>query len=102
MQQLVLQFPAHDMADYDAVIKVEELLIRGLGDRAEVDGHDVGLGAMNVFVWTEDATGTFAMVRELLADHALGSAFEAGYTERDADVDYTPLWPEDLERFDVL
>jgi hypothetical protein len=102
MQQLVLQFPAHDTADYDAVIEVEELLIRGLGDRAEVDGHDVGLGAMNVFIWSEDATATFAAVRELLAEHPLGSAFEAGYTERDADAGYTPLWPEDLERFEVL
>jgi hypothetical protein len=102
MQQLVLQFPARDMADYDAVIEVEELLIGGLGDRAEVDGHDVGLGAMNVFIWAENATATFAAVRELLADHPLGSAFEAGYTERDADDDYTPLWPEGLERFDLL
>jgi hypothetical protein len=90
------------MADYDAVIEVEELLISGLGDGAEVDGHDVGLGAMNVFIWTEDATATFATVRELLADHPLGSGFTAGYRERDDDADYTRLWPEDLERFDVL
>jgi hypothetical protein len=72
MQQLVLQFPVEDIADYDAVIELEELLISGVGDRAEVDAHDVGLGAMNVFIWTDDARSTFATVRELLADHSLG------------------------------
>jgi hypothetical protein len=101
MHQLVLQFPADTTADYDVVIEVEELLIGGLDDQSEVDGHDFGLGAMNVFIWTHDASRTFASVRELLAHHPLMRTVAAGYREDDADA-FTPLWPEGSEHFDVL
>ena len=101
MQQLVLQFPAQSTADYDTLVEMEEALIGGLGDRGDVDGHDFGQGAMNVFIWTEDAPRTFAAAQRLLADNPLMRSLAAGYREEDGDV-YTPLWPEASDEFDVL
>lgn len=100
MPQLVLQFPAQTTADYDALVETEALF-GGLDDRGDVDGHDFGQGAMNLFIWTEDAPRTFAAVQRLLAGNPLMSSLAAGYREEDGDV-YTPLWPEDGDTFDVL
>lgn len=100
MYRFVLQLPVSSMADYDAVVALEDLLIDGLGDD-EVDGHDVGGGEMNVFIWTQNLRGTLDRVQTLLKDHPLADFFLAGFRDEGAD-DYTPLWPEGLERFDVL
>lgn len=101
MDQLVLQFSVHSTADYDAVVEAEEALITGLGDRADVDGHDVGQGAMNVFVLTEDAPGVFASARELLASHDRTTLLAAAHRECDSEDDYRLLWPEDRDRFEL-
>ena len=101
MHQLVIQFPAERTADYDAVVAVEDLLINQLDDGSDVDGHDVGGGAMNVFLYTEDAPATFERVRALIADHRLARSMAAGYREEDGD-EYVPLWPADSPGFDVL
>jgi hypothetical protein len=100
MHQLVLQFPAGSVADYNALVALEDALIDGLGDRADVDGHDLAQGEMNVFIWTEDASRTLELVQKLLAGDQLLSALAAGYRDEDADV-YTPLWPEHSDAFVV-
>jgi hypothetical protein len=101
MQQLVLQFPARSIDDYDAMVEMEEALIDALGDRADVDGHDFGQGEMNVFIWTEDAPRTFGLAQTFLAGNPLMSSLAAGYREQDGEV-YVPLWPEDSDAFVVL
>ena len=98
---LVLQFPADDVGDYDAMVEIEDLLIDKLDDQDEVDGHDLGQGEMNIFIRTDDARRTFAAVREALADHALMRMLAAGYREEDGN-DFTSLWPTGIERFEVL
>jgi hypothetical protein len=100
MQQLVLQFPADAIDDYDAMVELEDLLIETLNDGSDVDGHDFGNGEMNIFVWTDDAERTFATVREILLDHALMRTLAAGYREEHAN-GYTPLWPAGSQRFEV-
>jgi hypothetical protein len=100
MYQFVLQFPASSMADYDAVVALEDLLIDDLGDD-QVDGHDVGGGEMNLFIWTQNPRGTLDRVQTLMKDHPLADSMLAGFRDQGAD-SYTPLWPEGLERFEVL
>lgn len=100
MYQLVLRLPAASMADYDAVVALEDLLIDGLGSDA-VDGHDVGGGTMNLFIWTPNPRGAFGRVQTLIKGHPLAASVVAGFRDEGAD-EYTPLWPPDLERFDLL
>ena len=46
--QLVLQWPAVSLRDYDELIELESRIISEIGTLAEVDGHDMGVGEMNI------------------------------------------------------
>jgi hypothetical protein len=52
--QLVLQFAADSLVDFDRLVALEDRLIEELGQLAMVDGHDFGLGQFNIFVLTDD------------------------------------------------
>ena len=52
--QLVLQFYASSIEDFDQLIEIEEMLESTLGNLHEVDGHDFGSGEMNIFIHTND------------------------------------------------
>ncbi len=52
--QLVIQYPASSVADYDRVIDLESFLIDHIAQGSEIDGHDAGSGEINVFFHTED------------------------------------------------
>ena len=56
--QLVLQFAAGTLSDYDALVAMEDQLIELLGESA-VDGHDMGSGEANIFIHTSDPQNTF-------------------------------------------
>jgi hypothetical protein len=95
---LVLQFPVASTDDYDAVVELEERLMDELRDSADVDGHDVGGGVMNVFVFTDDPSGTLDRALRVLGASPLAGSLRAGSRREDEDT-YTPLWPEGLDRF---
>ena len=58
--QVILQWPAHSLDDYAEMVGgVEELLIAKLSAQNEVDGHDFGVGATNIFVLTDDPRRAF-------------------------------------------
>lgn len=46
--QLVLQFAAASMEDFDRLVALEDRLTGELDNRATVDGHDFGLGEFNI------------------------------------------------------
>lgn len=46
--QLILQWPKSSMAQYDALTDIEDLLIKHLPGRSQVDGHDMGAGEVNI------------------------------------------------------
>jgi hypothetical protein len=48
--QLVLQFPATSLDDYDTFVALEEILRQKICDFGEIDGHDFGSGEMNIFI----------------------------------------------------
>src|SRR6266699_2489706 len=71
--QLVLQFSGDSLADYDAMVALENELIAELGDTADVDGHDFGSGEVNIFIITTDPARTFRQSRAVLeGDRRLG------------------------------
>ncbi len=55
---LVLQWPASTIADYDALVAVETLLIERLTS-GKIDGHDMGSSEANIFIQTDDPERTF-------------------------------------------
>src|SRR5436190_22804080 len=64
--QLVLQFRGDSLDDFDAMVALEEELREELGDSADVDGHDVGSGETNIFIFTSDPAATFRRARPAL------------------------------------
>lgn len=90
--QLVLQFAAGTISDYDALIAIEHQLIDTLGDNM-VDGRDMGSGKANIFILTSDPQRTFRQLAPLLVRTGRMPAVTAAYRRTGEDC-YHVLWPE--------
>jgi hypothetical protein len=97
-QELVLQFPASSVKDYDALIELEDSIIAGIGTLGEVDGHDMGLGVMNIFVRTDHPTLAFQQMQSLLVTKDFMPDVKAAYRDVGQD-NYTILYPVGLSHF---
>ena len=95
---LVLQFDGKGLADYDALIDLENQIERELGDSAVVDGHDFGSGEGNIFIRTDDPRAILKRIDDLLS--TVKPYMRVAFRHHDED-DYTPLWPPDLGVFEV-
>ena len=98
--QLVLQFPAAGMRQFDGLVALEEDLIQNLPPTSEVDGHDFGSGEFNIFVFTDHPRDTFDAARKLINKSPFQHELRAAYRERGKE-EYVILWPEHLEEFRV-
>jgi hypothetical protein len=94
--QLVLQFAADTITDYDTLIALEHQLIDALGDNS-VDGHDMGLGEANIFILTNDPQTTFRQLAPVLVRSGHIPAVTAAYRRTD-EGRYHVLWPENSSR----
>jgi len=100
--QLVIQFPATALADFDALVALEDKLIADLAKTAKVDGHDFGSGQANIFIFTSDPDMTFWKIRQLLKLEKLLDAVTAAYRPADGE-NYTVIWPKDSKkRFSIV
>jgi hypothetical protein len=95
--QLVLQFRGDSLRDLDATVALEDELIEELGDAADVDGHDVGSGETNIFIFTSDPAATFHRARPVLERRQQLQAVTAAYREVEGE-QFTVLWPEGSRR----
>jgi hypothetical protein len=100
--QLVLQFRGDSLADFDALVALEDRLIAELGTSAKVDGHDFGSGTANIFIFTSDPDLTFWRVCQLLKREGSLKSVTAAHRPVDGD-DYTVIWPKDYQtQFSIL
>lgn len=98
--QIVLQWPASSMADYDRMIDLESFLIDTISAGSEIDGHDAGSGEMNIFVRTNDVYFSFAEIKGLLAARSALKDVRIAYREIEKNK-YSVLWPEGLNFFSL-
>lgn len=98
--QLVFQWPASSVGDYDWMIEIEDLLIEHITDESEVDGHDAGSGEVNIFIRTNFPERAFSDLQEVLASRGLLIHARAAYREVEKD-EYTILWPKGLKEFAI-
>lgn len=98
--QIVIQWTASSIADYDRMVEIESALIDSLSEGSEVDGHDAGSGQMNIFVHTDNVQHAFAEVNGILTAQAALNGARVAYREIGKD-EYTVLWPENLQSFTV-
>jgi len=96
---LVLQWAASSL-DYDGLVEVEDCLLRALPITCDVDGHDFGSGEGNIFVLTAEPIKAFEVVKHVLGERGLLGTVRAAY-RREAEDDFTILWPESLTEFAI-
>ena len=100
--QLVIQFPAESLADFDEMVALEDRLIADLGTSAKVDGHDFGSGTANIFIFTTEPEMTFWRVRQRLQQEGRLESVTAAHRPVNGN-DYTVIWPKDSKRpFSIL
>lgn len=99
--QLVTQFQATSMGEFDQLVAFEDSLTETFEGFAIVDGHDFGSGTFNIFVHTDEPTTTFERIREFVKIQERQYLMRVAYRDFSAD-DYTILWPPDLKEFKVI
>jgi hypothetical protein len=100
--QLVLQFStSSSLSDYGLLISLEDAIIASIGDYGTVDGHDMGSGEMNIFLFTENPKLAFERIKMIPSVAKRMSDMKVGYREVGED-EYTPLYPEGLQQFAVV
>ena len=99
--QLVLQFAANSMVDFDHLVSLETKLMETLDDAAVVDGHDFGSGKFNIYVLTNEPAATFAEAHRVIRDESLPNELRSAYRGTTGD-DYVVLWPSGFTQFSVL
>lgn len=99
--QLVIQFPEDLYGYLDWIADFEDRLDESITD-AEVDGHDIGSGQINIFIHSNDPVDTFQIIKNILEkEYFILENIKVAYREIGKD-QYIPLWPKNLIDFDVL
>jgi len=99
-QELVLQLPANSVKDYDILIELENNIAAGLKNLGEVDGHDFGMGEMNIFVHTDYPKLAFEKIRSLIGTKDFMPDLKPAFRDIGKD-DFTILFPDDLGHFTI-
>lgn len=99
--QLIIQFPEALYDDLDWIADLEDKLNEVLLD-AEVDGHDIGSGEVNIFIHANDPVNSFRIAKSILEDDGVElNNIKAAYRKLNGE-HYIPLWPENLVDFTVM
>ncbi len=91
--QLVIQYPlGNASADiFDKLLMIEQELGMVLKGSHIVNGHDIGLAEMNIFIHTNDPDEAFNLAKTILSDNDL-EMIVAAYRDRQ-DENYSVIWP---------
>jgi hypothetical protein len=99
--QVVLQWPASSVGDYNGIVAIEDLLFDKLTERCEVEGHDFGSDQANIFIHTDDPRRAFEEIRTILTGHGLWAEARIAYRQIDG-AEYIVVWPQGDTTFKVL
>jgi hypothetical protein len=106
--QIVLQWITDEQNDIslDQVWAIEDTLEGEAEGLFDVDGHDVGSGTTNVFLYARDPQAAVGKVIRLYFAGRLRPGMRVGVAEyKDVsrkDWDYRPVFPRGLHRFDLI
>lgn len=99
--QLVIQFPEDLYGDLDWIADIEDIMDESLID-AEIDGHDIGSGEVNIFIHANNPINSFKVVKDILEKENIAlESIKAAYRDLSSE-DYIPLWPENLVEFNII
>jgi len=99
-QELVLQFSVNSLEDYDDLIELEDGIIEALCNQGKVDGHDVGVGEMNIFIRTDRPERAFEIIKSLPKIQERLLYFRAAIRAVGGD-QFKILYPAELSHFSI-
>ena len=100
--QLVLQFP-EEAIELEGLVELEERIRSRLGPGGRVDGHDIGSGEANIFIYTTIPLEAFQTIKGIMSGDHL-TALKAAYRNRPRPTErsqFTVLWPAGESEFKV-
>jgi hypothetical protein len=98
--QLVLQFDAKSLKDFDRLTAFEGKLAAHLGGLADVDGHDFGSDELNIFLFTDQPLVASEKAHAFLKTQEVPNYMRAAYREVSGE-EYVILWPSNLTHFQI-
>jgi hypothetical protein len=98
--QLVLQFQAESVQEFDELVLLEELLVKKLPLDSEVDGHDFASGEFNIFILTDQPEQTFRTAEQIIQQYRPPQKLKAAYRELGQN-SFVILWPPTLREFKI-
>lgn len=100
--QVVFQFPETFFATHNDLAEFEEKLIASMPKTCGVDGHDIGSGTINFFVYTDSPLAAHKHFRKYLGTNKVEKNLRVSYREVDGE-DFINLWPfRDPRPFDII
>lgn len=90
--QLVIQFPQDFFESPDAMQTFEQRLESCLPRTCEYDGHDIGSGTINFFVYTNTPDAAHKTFRKYLGTRAVEQKLRIAYRESEGET-FVNLWP---------
>lgn len=99
---VIFQFPETFFETYDDLIAFEEKLIASLPKTCDVDGHDIGSGTINFFVFTKSPLAAHKAFRKYVGTRKIEKNLRVSYRDVDGEA-FTNLWPfRDPRPFDIF
>jgi len=98
--QVVPQWPADSISDYDVLVAIGNLLIENLSPDHQTGGHGAGSGEMNIFIYSRHPQKVFGEVKAVPGGHDCWAGLRAAF-RKVKDKPFTPLWPPGLSGFKV-
>ena len=98
--QLVLQFQAKSVQEFDELVGLEDLLVDNLPSHSEVEGHDFGRGEFNIFILTDQPKESFHAAEKTIRHYQPLQTLKAAYRELGQN-SFVILWPPNLQEFKI-
>ena len=89
---VVFQFNEESIDSFDHLVALEEDLAERVDEVGDLDGHDMGVGEVNIFFFSDKPQLVFAEARSFLEREGLLAAVRVACRPVDEDK-YTWLWP---------
>ena len=90
--QVIFQFPEAFFATHTDLVSFEDMLMASMPKTCDVDGHDVGSGTTNFFVYTNSPLAALKHFRKYLGTNKVEKNLRVSYRDVDGDA-FTNLWP---------
>jgi hypothetical protein len=105
LTQIVLQWPQAEVGLW-RLWWLEHRLERGAGGEYRVDGHDIGSGTSNIFLYASDPDRAVRRIIDLYDPGRLRQGMRIGvaenYNANRTNWTYRPAFPPGLESFDLM